>query len=95
MRFRNEEQTSATLNIPADATNYDMNHPKRGKCLIFNHEHFDKSELKPRLGTDVDRIKLSSCFGNMGFEVDIKKDLNATELLGVIKEGAIQTLLTI
>ncbi|XP_020287962.1 caspase-1-like [Pseudomyrmex gracilis] len=49
---------------------YKMNHPKRGLALIFNHEFFTLSHLKPRSGTNVDCENLKNVFANLGFEVN-------------------------
>lgn len=47
-----------------------MNHSKRGLALIFNHEFFTISHLKPRCGTNVDCENLSSTLKSLGFEVN-------------------------
>lgn len=52
------------------ATHYNMNHAKRGLALIFNHEVFTVTHLKPRCGTNVDCENLVTTLKNLGFEVN-------------------------
>ncbi|XP_063976031.1 caspase-1-like [Diachasmimorpha longicaudata] len=68
------------------ASHYNMSHAKRGLALIFNHEFFTVSHLKPRSGTNVDCEQLVSTLKDLGFEVkdfhnathrDIAKNLEA------------------
>ncbi|KYQ47566.1 Caspase-1, partial [Trachymyrmex zeteki] len=59
---------------------YNMNHSKRGLALIFNHEFFTVSHLKPRCGTNVDCENLKATLKDLGFEVNdyhnlIQKDI--------------------
>ncbi|KMQ88345.1 Caspase-1, partial [Lasius niger] len=60
-------QTSSTERY---ATHYKMNHSKRGIALIFNHEFFNISHLKPRCGTNVDCDNLINTLKSLGFEVN-------------------------
>lgn len=71
-----------------------MNHPKRGIALIFNHEFFTISHLKPRAGTNVDCDNLINTLKSLGFEVndlhnsahrDIVKHLERGELYLLIR----------
>ena len=52
------------------ATHYNMNHSKRGLAIIFNHEFFTITHLKPRCGTNVDCENLVNTLKNLGFEVN-------------------------
>lgn len=52
------------------ATHYNMSHSKRGVALIFNHEFFTVSHLKPRCGTNVDCENFVNTLRNLGFEVN-------------------------
>ncbi|XP_033347632.1 caspase-1-like [Bombus vosnesenskii] len=49
---------------------YNMNHAKRGLAIIFNHEFFTITHLKPRCGTNVDCENLVNTFKDLGFEVN-------------------------
>lgn len=64
--FGNQTRDAPTLRY---ATHYNMNNPKRGLALIFNHEFFTTNHLKSRSGTNVDCETLSNCLLKLGFEV--------------------------
>ncbi|XP_012263598.1 caspase-1-like [Athalia rosae] len=79
--FGNQVREAPTLRY---ATHYNMNNPKRGLALIFNHEFFTVNQLKSRSGTNVDCETLQKCLFKLGFEVkdfqnltfkDIQKNL--------------------
>ncbi|XP_014208798.1 caspase-1-like [Copidosoma floridanum] len=52
------------------ATHYNMNHGKRGLAIIFNHEFFNVSHLKPRCGTNIDCENLTNTLKSLGFDVN-------------------------
>ena len=52
------------------ATHYNMNHAKRGLAIIFNHEFFTITHLRPRCGTNVDCENLVNTLKSLGFEVN-------------------------
>ncbi|CAK9815609.1 Dcp-1 [Anthophora quadrimaculata] len=58
-----------------DASAYNMNLLRRGKCVIFNHEYFDKGNGEQRRGTQFDVDAIEKTFGALGFEIIIYKDL--------------------
>jgi len=68
------------------ASEYNMNHAKRGIALIFNHEHFDFPSLKSRAGTNVDCENLSNTLRNLHFDVSIFKDFKQQEIMEQISE---------
>ncbi|XP_020278895.1 caspase-1-like [Pseudomyrmex gracilis] len=74
--------TSAAIktSVLKDADCYNMNHKNRGKCVIFNHEHFDMGFDK-REGSSTDAVKLEKSFGKLGFEVLVHNDLNHMEVM--------------
>ncbi|CAG2110522.1 unnamed protein product [Medioppia subpectinata] len=57
-------QTKTVKNV-----SYDMKHQNRGKCVVFNHRKFDKSDVKPRPGTDRDAEDVIKCFKRLQFDV--------------------------
>ncbi|KAF4530483.1 hypothetical protein B566_EDAN014686 [Ephemera danica] len=65
---------------------YNMQHPRRGKALIFNHEIFDTPSLTPRTGTNVDSQNLQECLLALGFEVCLHKDLRWKEIEYIIEK---------
>ncbi|XP_070545461.1 caspase-6-like isoform X2 [Ptychodera flava] len=69
---------------------YSMNHGKRGRAIIFNHEIFHKNVKKNRrVGTQIDAQKLSERFQELGFEVQLHQDLKATEMKEEIFEASV------
>ncbi|KAF7710144.1 hypothetical protein HF521_009016 [Silurus meridionalis] len=65
---------------------YMMNHTRRGKALIFNHETFVKS--KDRYGTNKDRDNIIKRFQALGFEVNSYNDQRKAEVLEEIRKAA-------
>ncbi|KAK3573243.1 hypothetical protein QTP86_015780 [Hemibagrus guttatus] len=66
---------------------YNMNHKRRGKALIFNQENF-QGGLGKRLGTNKDRDNLRERFQDLGFEVNIQNDKTKKEVLREIRKAA-------
>ncbi|XP_060876415.1 caspase-1-like [Metopolophium dirhodum] len=65
-----------------DAWYYNMHHTKRGKAIIFNHEHFqiENKNLESRVGTEVDCRNLEVSLNNLGFSVTPYENLTLDEL---------------
>lgn len=84
----NYGQSYAPMPVERDAVFYNMNHPKRGLALIFNHENFDVAGLKPRAGTAEDCQNLKKCLSELGFDVHIYKDLKYHAIEGHIVEAS-------
>lgn len=58
-----------------------MNHVKRGKACIFNHENLNPNlDLKPRAGTSKDRDNLYMRLRELDFDVTYFNDLTFNEL---------------
>lgn len=70
------------------ATEYNMNHAKRGIALIFNHENFEITSLKSRTGTNVDCQHLYESLKNLHFDVSIYKDFKLSEIQSEIQDIA-------
>lgn len=62
---------------------YEMNNKNRGIAVVLNHENFFNH--KSRDGTEVDRNKVESSFGNLGFKVKIFKDLTTEKIQIILK----------
>ena len=57
----------AYLSVVKHADRYKMDHPKRGRAYIFNHETFNPHlNLPPRTGTAKDRHDLSERLQELG-----------------------------
>lgn len=73
-------RTYASMPVPKLASEYNMNHPKRGLAYIFNNEIFDNNELKKRSGTAVDCENLRTKLVKLNFDVKVYKDLNYSDI---------------
>ena len=71
-----------------DSLDYNMNHQNPGKCLIFDHEHFDDPENYQRKGTKVDVLRIESFFEKrLGFEVVTHHDLTTNQLMSTTQKS--------
>lgn len=69
------------LSTAINSLNYNMNHKKRGICLIFDNENFHPSrQMSPRTGTQTDSTGLYNLFRSLGFEVKLIRDCTATQI---------------
>ena len=64
------------------AEEYNMNHNRRGKAVIFNHEEFKNKS--PRPGSAVDVSILEQTYKALGFEVITYKNLKFDEIQNAI-----------
>lgn len=69
------------------ATHYKMTHGRRGIAIIFNHEHFNMPNLKPRSGTQTDCQTFAERLNQLNFDVEVYNDLNYRDLSRVIEKG--------
>ncbi|XP_067315362.1 caspase 8, apoptosis-related cysteine peptidase, like 1 isoform X2 [Pseudorasbora parva] len=67
---------------------YSMSNSPHGYCLIINNYNFETTSLRNRSGTDKDKGNLTRVFEKMLFEVEVRDDLQALDMLNVIKEFA-------
>ncbi|XP_076313910.1 caspase-7-like [Tachypleus tridentatus] len=90
--FRQQFTSTAYLAIPPDSEEYKMNHPERGKCLIFNINEFDScTDLNDITWTNQDSDQLHYCFSKLGFEVIVYKNVSSKELLGHLEKVAVES----
>ncbi|XP_047741672.1 caspase-1 isoform X3 [Hyalella azteca] len=69
----------------ADDEFYNMNHKRRGDCIIFSHDKYD-SKLGPRDMSPDDAQRCRETFQKLGFEVQIHTNLKEKELLDKLQE---------
>nr|CAD7446862.1 unnamed protein product [Timema bartmani] len=74
--------------VHKDAHEYNMNHKRRGKAVIFNHDEFELKET--RLGSHVDVENLNHVFSGLGFQVEIHNNLEFVEIKGIISDLAME-----
>jgi len=61
------EPKEAVMSVERDAEEYNMNHNRRGKAVIFNHDMFMKGD--PRPGSNHDVKSLTETYTKLGFQV--------------------------
>lgn len=83
-----DPRVKARMPVDRYASDYNMNHKRRGLALIFNHENFDVPQLKARAGTNVDCENLSATLKALDFEVRVYKDLKLRDLQREIERVA-------
>lgn len=76
----------ARMPVERYASEYNMDHSKRGIAMIFNHEVFEIPSLKPRAGTNVDCDNLCKALAQMHFDVKLYKDLRLRDMMQRIEE---------
>ncbi|XP_069969474.1 caspase-7-like [Penaeus vannamei] len=66
---------------------YDMNHKRRGYCVIFNNINFDPhTGLSERKGSESSCEQLKVLFSQFGFIISIYKNLTVQELKSTLNE---------
>ena len=81
-------QDAIRVGVSMLARDYKMDHPRRGKALVFNNKLFHPSlGLGKRSGTDEDRDFLRHTLGLLGFEVQVYNDKTLMESMDVINNG--------
>ncbi|XP_067121909.1 caspase-like [Centruroides vittatus] len=75
------------MSTTKDSEVYNMNHSRRGKCIIFNNKKFDAhTKLNERRGTEIDAQKLYHRFRELDFEVTIHHDVPVKEMLKTLED---------
>uniref|UniRef100_A0A182T656 Caspase family p20 domain-containing protein n=1 Tax=Anopheles maculatus TaxID=74869 RepID=A0A182T656_9DIPT len=82
-----DHRIKARMPVERYASDYNMNHKRRGLALIFNHENFDVPQLKARAGTNVDCENLTATLKGLDFEVHVYKDLKLRDLQKEVERG--------
>lgn len=76
---------SGRMAVDKDSERYNMKHSNRGKCVVFNHEHFDNG-FAPREGTRYDAERIEQTFQKLGFTVEIYDDYEHKAILSKLDE---------
>lgn len=75
----------ARMSVEKDSDRYNMAHRHRGKCVIFNHETFDKfHNFAPRNGTQADVRRIEQTFQQFGFTIEICNDYEVNHVMNKI-----------
>ncbi|XP_021913521.1 caspase-1-like isoform X2 [Zootermopsis nevadensis] len=79
-----EGDSSKVMHTPPigpKAEEYKMNHERRGRAIILNHEKYSESlKLKERTGTITDKITLKQRFEKLNFDVSVHDDLTVADI---------------
>ncbi|GFG33889.1 hypothetical protein Cfor_07137, partial [Coptotermes formosanus] len=76
------ESYEADMPVLKYAEEYNMNHNRRGKAVIFNHDEFKNKSLRP--GSAVDASILEETYKVLGFEVIIHNNLRVHQIQNAI-----------
>ncbi|KAL7648697.1 UNVERIFIED_CONTAM: hypothetical protein RMT77_000604 [Armadillidium vulgare] len=87
LRDSSEVRPVARRATGRDDEKYNMNHQKRGTCLIIYYSEYDKclKNLKPRSCAESDLKCTNSAFKNLGFENKVYHNLKLSDLREVLK----------
>ncbi|XP_038062407.1 caspase-8-like [Patiria miniata] len=66
-----------------------MDRRSRGLCMIINNVDFEGSH-EPRLGSDTDTGKLERLFNKLHFQVEVEKNLTASDMLDWFKRVSLR-----
>lgn len=86
----NSGREGATVAVATNFYNdvyYNMNFPKRGLALIFNHEQFELPGIENRPESRIDRDALVLRLSALEFEVEVLDDKRVQEIEDKISEG--------
>jgi caspase 6 len=78
--------------VGPEAQEYKMDHEKRGRAIILNHEKYIESlklkeNLEERSGTDADKITLKKCFEKLKFDVSVHDDLPVADIKKLLNDS--------
>ena len=79
------ETYEAVMPVEKDAEEYNMNHNRRGKAVIFNHYEFKNKSLQ-RDGSAVDVHVLTETYLALGFEVVLYQNLKCAGIQSAIAD---------
>ncbi|KAL7300365.1 hypothetical protein TKK_0006986 [Trichogramma kaykai] len=82
-----QDEAMGQMAAHKDADRYNMEHMYRGRCVIFNHEHFDTG-FAARDGSSADARRIEQTFQRLGFSVDICDDYEHSGIISKISELA-------
>ncbi|OXA60052.1 caspase-1 isoform X2 [Folsomia candida] len=76
--------------VSKDDPNYNMNHPRRGKAIIFNFDRWDNTNiphlgLSPRIGSEKDKKDLARCLQRLDFQVEEHDNLKHLQFWAVLE----------
>lgn len=78
------------VHIPVDwdASEYNMQHKRRGRAVIFNNDIFETEHYAPREGSKIDVKTLCETFSSLLFDVTVHDNLEYSEVKHIVSELA-------
>jgi caspase-like apoptosis-related cysteine protease len=76
------------VHIPVDwdASEYNMQHKRRGRAVIFNNDIFETEHYAPREGSKIDVKTLCETFSSLLFDVTVHDNLEYSEVKHIVSE---------
>ncbi|KAI2795889.1 Caspase-7 [Blomia tropicalis] len=86
--FKQERTPKCTIQLPCGRNDlhYNMQHDKRGRCIILNYKQFNNNELRAREGTDLDAVALDKTFTLLNFDVETHNNLTFRETFNILEK---------
>jgi len=78
------------MTVGWDASEYNMQHRRRGHAVIFNHDTFETDHYAPREGSKIDVKNLCESFRSLQFDVTVHDNLEYSEIKQTISKLAAQ-----
>ena len=72
--------------IRKEAREYDMNHRRRGRAVVFNQINFSSACFSKRNGAETDGKNLTQTLSALGFTVKVHVDRESSEIEAILKE---------
>jgi caspase-like apoptosis-related cysteine protease len=69
-----------------DASEYNMQHKRRGRAVIFNNDTFDTEHYAPREGSKIDVENLHKILSSLLFDVTVHHNLEYSEIRNIISK---------
>jgi caspase-like apoptosis-related cysteine protease len=79
-------EIEAELPVKWDASEYNMQHRRRGHAVIFNHDVFETDHYAPREGSKNDVRDLRETFSSLLFDVTVHDNLEYSEIKDTISK---------
>jgi len=79
-------ELEAEMPVDWDASEYNMQHKRRGHAVIFNHDTFDSDHYAPREGSKTDVNNLCETFSSLQFDVTVHDNLEYSQIKKAISK---------
>jgi caspase-like apoptosis-related cysteine protease len=76
----------AKMPVDWDANEYNMQHKRRGRAVIFNHDTFDTKQYATREGSQIDVNNLCETFSSLLFDVTVHNNLEYSDIKSTISK---------